>query len=182
MKAISIILLMTCFIEMREVYSQNVLDGNFERVTKKNFPCETSRIGRLITMPLQKDSVIHYELAFKGNWNSKLQNADSVSFDDNMEGIHVVRRHNLKDTLLNLLFMYDSTTQSCLYELSAVYEKEKRLEIFNIDDNGKIISWAKRQITNSGEKYLSDLKKNPFTNIKIKEQQLKVKAFMIHFE
>jgi hypothetical protein len=120
-------------------YSQNVLDGVYLR-DNQSYPCETSPIGKLVTKPLVKNNRVHYEDAIFNKQDQRNYAVDGVGISqDSLHNTYIMRFHELKDSTLNLLFVYNNLDESCSYQLSVLYTNKKGMNSFRISSEGKIL-------------------------------------------
>ncbi len=141
-------------------YSQNVLDGNFRKPEEPIwYPCQQTKVGRLIIWPILEDSVVHYERV-----NSQNKDNPFNMSADTAEGPNVSRRLMQTDSILTLAFSYNKNSLICYYSLRIFNKKNNWLELFHLDENGLIIEWTKRIQYKPGKKYLREIYRKPFTN------------------
>jgi hypothetical protein len=108
----------------------------------QTYPCETSRIGKLVTKPLVKDDRIHYENAVTDTKDKLVFGEDftSINKDDN-QNTYVARHRMLdKEKTLDLLFVSNKKTGKCIYQITLI-DAEAVPHGIRLDEDGGATDW-----------------------------------------
>ena len=117
------------------------------------FPCETSRIGKLVTKPLMKNETIHYEGLVKNTKDKRNLPEDFTSTSKDIDGNTIITRHRTidKNTSIDLQFT-SKKSGACVYQITSV-EKDSAVHKIRLDEDGGATDWDEKTPLNFDKKF-----------------------------
>ncbi len=118
------------------------------------YPCENTRIGKLIIKPLVENGKINYGNAITDVEDARHCNADGVSLrKDSLNNIYIVRFNESKGLHLDLLYVYYNADKSCRYQITKI--ENKKVQGYRLDENGKLVNWVEKEhLSDSDKKWM----------------------------
>src|SRR6187402_2340921 len=90
-------------------------------LSAQSYPCESSRIGKLVTKPLLKNGSIQYELAVKDSTDPRAKSGKDIVtiVDKNKEdgNVYIARHITIDKVTYDLLFVSESSGK-CIYQVT----------------------------------------------------------------
>ena len=111
-------------------------------LSAQTYPCESSRIGKMVTKPLLKNGSIHYELAVRDTTDPRAKSGKDIVtiVDKNKEdgNIYIARHVTMDKVTYDLLFVSESSGK-CIYQVTKI--APDKLYGIRLSADGEVIEW-----------------------------------------
>jgi len=111
-------------------------------LSAQTYPCESSRIGKMVTKPLLKNGSIQYELAIKDSTDPRAKSGKDIVtiVDKNKEdgNIYIARHVTIDKVTYDLLFVSESSGK-CIYQITRI--GKGGVDGIRLNENGEVIDW-----------------------------------------
>jgi hypothetical protein len=111
-------------------------------LSAQSYPCESSRIGKLVTKPLLKNGSIQYELAVKDSTDPRAKSGKDIVtiVDKNKEdgNVYIARHVTIDKVTYDLLFVSESSGK-CIYQVTKL--SPDKLYGIRLNADGEVIEW-----------------------------------------